>query len=131
MTDIEKAVLVGLYADSMSPDERSTDESMDELEALFHTAGGISVGRVIQNRGAPEPRSFIGAGKVRELKDLIESESCSLAVFDNELSPSQNRALEDDLGVRVIDRSSLILDIFAQRARTREGRLQVELAQYK
>ena len=131
MSEIEKAVLVGLYADSMDPDERSTDESMDELEALFHTAGGISAGKIIQNRDTPEPRSFIGAGKVRELKEYIENESCSLAVFDNELSPSQNRALEDDLGVRVIDRSSLILDIFAQRARTREGRIQVELAQYK
>ena len=131
MADYEKAVLAGLNADSMDINERSTDESMDELEALLETAGGVAVGRVIQNRDAPDPRSFIGEGKVKELKELIEREECTLAVFDNELSPSQNRALEEDLGVRVMDRSSLILDIFAQRARTREGRLQVELAQYK
>lgn len=104
---------------------------MDELEALLETAGGVSCGRVLQNRHTPDPRSFIGEGKVQELKELIENENCTLAVFDNELSPSQMRALSGDLGVRVIDRSSLILDIFAQRAQTREGRLQVELAQYK
>ncbi len=111
--------------------ERSTDESLDELEALLETAGGVCLGRVLQNRHTPEPRTFIGEGKVLELKTLIENERCTLAVFDNELSPSQMRALSNDLEVRVIDRSSLILDIFAQRARTREGRLQVELAQYK
>lgn len=131
MEELEKAVLAGLYADSMDKSERSTEESMDELEALLETAGGVAVGRVLQNRDTPDPRSFIGEGKVREIKQLIESEGCTLAVFDNELSPSQGRALEEDLGVRVVDRSSLILDIFAQRARTREGRLQVELAQYK
>lgn len=111
--------------------ERSTEESLDELEALLETAGGMSCGRVLQNRSAPDPRSFIGEGKVKELRNLVDSEGCTLAVFDNELSPSQMRALSEDLGVRVIDRSSLILDIFAQRAKTREGRLQVELAQYK
>ncbi len=111
--------------------ERSTEESLDELEALLETAGGISCGQVLQNRSAPDPRSFIGEGKVKELRNLVDSEGCTLAVFDNELSPSQMRALSEDLGVRVIDRSSLILDIFAQRAKTREGRLQVELAQYK
>lgn len=131
MAEFEKAVLAGLCADSMEAGERSTEESLDELEALLETAGGTAVGRVLQNRPAPDPRSFIGEGKVRELRDIIEKKECSLAVFDNELSPSQNRALEEDLGVHVIDRSSLILDIFAQRARTREGRLQVELAQYK
>lgn len=111
--------------------ERSTDLSLDELEALLETAGGVSVGRILQNRQTPDPRTFIGEGKAQEMKALIDSEGCSLAVFDNELSPSQARALEEDLGVRVLDRSGLILDIFAQRARTREGRLQVELAQYK
>ena len=97
----------------------------------METAGGTSVGRVLQNRYAPDPRTFIGGGKVEELKELIENEDCTLAVIDNELSPSQLRALSNDLGVRVIDRSALILDIFAQRAQTKEGRLQVELAQYK
>lgn len=129
--DIEKAVLAGLSADSMEPWERSDDESMDELEALLETAGGVAVGRVVQNRPAPDPRTFIGEGKVKEVKMLAEAEGCALVVFDNELSPSQARALEEELGVRVMDRTGLILDIFAQRARTREGRLQVELAQYK
>ncbi|MBO4915719.1 MAG: GTPase HflX [Oscillospiraceae bacterium] len=115
----------------MEPSERSTDESLDELEALLETAGGVSLGRVLQYRPTPDPRTFIGEGKVTELKRLIDAEECTLAVFDNELTPSQMRALSDDLDVRVIDRSSLILDIFAQRARTSEGKLQVELAQYK
>ena len=127
----EKAVIAGLAADSMDLHDRSTEESLDELEALLETAGGACIGRVLQNRRAPEPRTFIGDGKVRELKALIDEHECTLAVFDNELSPSQMRALTEDLGIRVIDRSSLILDIFAARARTREGRLQVELAQYK
>jgi len=126
----ERAVLAGLAADSMKVYDRSTEESLDELEALLETAGGICVGRILQNRKKPEPRTFIGDGKVKELKELAEANECTVAVFDNELSPSQMRALTEDLGLRVIDRSSLILDIFAGRARTREGRLQVELAQY-
>jgi len=128
---IEKAVIAGLSADSMQQRERSTDETLDELEALLETAGGCCMGRVLQNRHTPEPRTFIGEGKVAELKEIVAANECVLAVFDNELSPSQMRALSEDLGVRVLDRSSLILDIFAQRAQTREGRLQVELAQYK
>ena len=128
--DIERAVLVGLSADSMEERERSSDTTLDELEALLETAGGVSVGKVLQSKRTPDPRSFIGEGKVREVRELIEANDCSLAVFDNELSPSQLRALEEDLGVHVLDRSQLILDIFASRARTREGRLQVELAQY-
>ncbi|MBQ8974548.1 MAG: GTPase HflX [Oscillospiraceae bacterium] len=127
----EKAILVGLCADSMEPKERSSDDSMDELEELLETAGGECCAKVLQNRHEPEPRTFIGDGKVQEVKALAEANDCVLAVFDNELSPSQMRALSDDLGIRVIDRSSLILDIFASRARTSEGRLQVELAQYK
>jgi len=126
----ERAVLAGLAADSMKQYDRSTEESLDELEALLETAGGICVGRILQNRRKPEPRTFIGDGKVKELKELAKANECTVAVFDNELSPSQMRALTEDLELRVIDRSSLILDIFAGRARTREGRLQVELAQY-
>ena len=126
----ERAVLAGLAADSMNIHDRSTDESLDELEALLETAGGICVGRILQNRSKPEPRTFIGKGKVAELKGLAKANDCTLAVFDNELSPSQMRALTEELDLRVLDRSSLILDIFAGRARTREGRLQVELAQY-
>ena len=115
----------------MEPAERSTDASMEELAALVETAGGEVVFSLIQNRPAPEPRSFLGDGKVAELKAMIAENECDLAVFDNELSPSQMRVLSEELGVKVLDRSGLILDIFASRARTREGRLQVELAQYR
>ena len=127
----ERAVLAGLAAASMDEHERSTDVSMEELAALVETAGGEAVAMLIQNRPSPEPRSFIGDGKVREMKELIERYDCDLAVFDNELSPSQMRVLSEELGVKVLDRSGLILDIFAQRAQTKEGQLQVELAQYK
>ena len=126
----ERAVLAGLSAASMDERERSTDISMDELSALVETAGGETVAMFIQNRPTPEPRSFIGDGKIKEMKELIEINECNLAVFDNELTPSQMRVLTEELGVKVLDRTGLILDIFAQRARTREGQLQVELAQY-
>ena len=127
----ERAVLAGLNAASMERNERSDERSMEELSALAETAGAEVVAEMIQTRAAPDPRSFIGDGKVQELKALIEENDCDLAVFDNELSPSQMRVLSEDLGVRVLDRSGLILDIFAQRARSREGKLQVELAQYQ
>ena len=127
----ERAVLAGLSAYSMDEHERSSDISMEELAALVETAGGEPVAMIMQNRATPDPRSFIGDGKVQEMKELIAMNDCDLAVFDNELSPSQMRVLSEDLGVKVLDRSGLILDIFAQRAQTREGQLQVELAQYK
>ena len=127
----ERAALAGLSANSMPVSERSTEVSMDELAALVETTGGEVAGAILQNRQTPEPRSFIGDGKVQELKAFIQANDCDLAVFDNELSPSQMRVLQEDLGVKVLDRSGLILDIFAQRAQTREGQLQVELAQYK
>ena len=128
---VEKAVLVGLSAESMESFERSTETSMEELEALLETAGGKTCAVVLQHRQAPEPRTFIGSGKVDEIKKLIMDHDCNLVVFDNELSPSQMRALSEDIGVKVLDRSGLILDIFAGRAKSREGRLQVELAQSK
>ncbi len=127
----ERAILAGLAALSMDEHERSTDISLEELAALVETAGGETVATLLQNRPTPDPRSFLGDGKVQELKALIEANDCDLAVFDNELSPSQMRVLGEELGVKVLDRSGLILDIFAQRAQTREGQLQVELAQYK
>ena len=127
----ERAVLVGLAADSMPPEERSTEITMEELSALLETAGGETVGWSIQNRDTPDPGNFIGSGKAKEIKELIEANECELAVFDNELSPSQMRNLTETLGVKVLDRSGLILDIFAGRAQTKEGRLQVELAQYQ
>jgi GTP-binding protein HflX len=115
----------------MEPSERATEQSMEELAALLDTAGGDAVAILLQNRAAPDPRSFLGEGKVREMKELIEHAECTLAVFDNELSPSQHRVLSKELGVKVLDRSGLILDIFAARAATKEGQLQVELAQYR
>ncbi len=128
---IERAVLAGLNAASLPQSERSTDITMDELAALVETAGGEVIGMFIQNRPTPDPGTFIGDGKVLELKDFITANECDLAVFDNELSPSQMRVLSEALGIKVLDRSGLILDIFAQRAQSREGQLQVELAQYK
>lgn len=127
----ERAVLAGLSAASMDERERSREVTMEELAALVETAGGEPVAFVMQNLPSPNTRSFLGEGKIREMKELIAANECDLAVFDNELTPSQMRVLGEELGVRVLDRSGLILDIFAQRARTREGQLQVELAQYK
>ena len=128
---IERAALAGLAAASMDERERSTDISLAELAALVETAGGQPVVTLLQNKPTPDPRTFLGEGKVAELHERIVANDCDLAVFDNELSPSQMRVLEEELGVRVLDRSGLILDIFAQRAQTREGQLQVELAQYQ
>ncbi len=136
MPDIEKtqfnrAVLVGLDAFSLSREENADEESMEELAALLETAGGECVGVVTQSKDSPDPRTFIGEGKVVEVKALVEAMDADMVIFDNPLSPSQQRNLAEELKVGVLDRSALILDIFAQRARTREGRLQVELAQYK
>ncbi|MBO5836699.1 MAG: GTPase HflX [Oscillospiraceae bacterium] len=127
----ERAVLVGLNADTFKQDQTATDETLEELEALLETAGGFCTGKVLQNRHAPDSHSFIGEGKALEVKMLVEATESTMAIFDNELSAGHIRALEEILGVTVLDRSALILDIFAQRAKTREGRLQVELAQYK
>ena len=125
------AVLVGLHASSLSQEENASDATLEELEALLETAGGVCVGSVLQNRQTPEARTFIGEGKVAEVAALVQAQGADLVVFDNELSPSQQRVLTEEVGAQVIDRAGLILDIFAQRARTKEGRLQVELAQYK
>ena len=130
-TKQERAVLVGLNADCFKKDQTATDETLEELEALLETAGGFCTGKILQNRHAPDAHSFIGEGKAQEVRMLIEFTEATMAVFDNELSPGHIRALEEILGVTVLDRSALILDIFAQRAKTKEGRLQVELAQYK
>ena len=128
---IERAVLVGLNAACFTKEQTATDETMEELEALLETAGGFCTGKVLQNRATPDPHSFIGEGKAQEVRMLVEATESNMVVFDNELSPGNIRALEDIIGVTVLDRSALILDIFAQRAKTKEGRLQVELAQYK
>ena len=127
----ERAVLVGLNADCFSKEQTATDETLEELEALLETAGGFCTGKVLQNRHTPDSHSFIGEGKAQEVKMLVEATASTMVIFDNELSPGNIRALEEIIGVTVLDRSALILDIFAQRAKTKEGRLQVELAQYK
>ena len=127
----ERAVLVGLNAACFTKEQTATDETIEELEALLETAGGFCTGKVLQNRHTPDAHSFIGEGKALEVKMLVEATQSTMVVFDNELSPGNIRALEDIIGVTVLDRSALILDIFAQRAKTKEGRLQVELAQYK
>ena len=127
----EKAVLVGLNADCFKQEETATYETLDELEALLETAGGSCAAKVLQNRHTPDPHSFIGEGKAQELCELLQTTDANMVIFDNDLSPSQIRALEEITGVTVLDRSALILDIFAQRAKTAEGRLQVELAQYQ
>ena len=132
----DRAVLAGLYPQDarLSPDTR-----LDELESLVSAAGGKVVSRIYQRKGLArdgsdtqrpvDPATYIGSGKVEELKYELMVQSANLVVFDNELSPAQIRELEKRLGCRVIDRSELILDIFAARARTREAMLQVELAQ--
>ena len=127
----DRVILVGLHANRLKAEENADEWSMDELAALTETAGGEPVARVLQNKEAPDPRTFIGEGKVEEIRALIENEHAEMVIFDNDLSPSQMRVLTDAFGVQVLDRSGLILDIFAKRAKTKEGRLQVELAQYQ
>ena len=128
---VERAVLVGLRCHSFGPEENADEETLAELAALTQTAGGEAVAVTQQNRPAPDAKTLIGEGKAQEVKELAEANDADLIIFDNELSPSQMRVLEEMTGRTVLDRSALILDIFAQRARTGEGKLQVELAQYQ
>jgi len=127
----DRVVLVGLNSPVLKRDENADDETMEELAALVETAGAETVGIVLQNRPSPDPRTFIGEGKVEEVKEFCHNNQATMVIFDNDLSPSQMRVLTEELGIQVLDRCGLILDIFAQRAKTKEGRLQVELAQYK
>jgi GTPase len=120
-------VLVGAPARSLP--SRLADEHLEELGRLTDTAGGEVVALVRQRIDTPHPRLYVGEGKARELRETVEASEADLVIFDEELSPAQGKALEDLVGVRVMDRSELILDIFATRARSREARLQVELAQ--
>ena len=126
-----RAVLVGLNAYSLPAEDNATETTLEELAALLETAGGECVGVVLQNKDKPDARTFIGEGKVDEVRELAQAVEADLVVFDNEISPAQVRVLTEDIGIQVMDRAGLILDIFAQRARTKEGRLQVALAQYK
>ncbi len=124
-----RAVLVGV--DRSNGDSWSVEDSLAELAELIATAGSQTVGKVIQRRRNPDPRTYVGTGKVEEIQRIIEMQEADLVVADDELSPAQVRNLEKALNVRVIDRSQVILDIFAQRAQTNEGKLQVELAQLR
>ena len=127
----DRVVLAGLASPVLGREERADESSMEELAALVETAGGETVGVVLQNREKPDPRCFIGEGKAAEIQLYCENVDATMVIFDNDLSPSQQRVLTEMLGVQVLDRTGLILDIFAQRAKTKEGRLQVELAQYQ
>lgn len=123
---MEKAILVGLD----TPDTMwDTGETMKELAQLAQTAGADVIAEVVQKRGKPDRTFYVGKGKVEEIKAVAAETGADLVIFDDELSPGQTRNLEEMLDTKVIDRTALILDIFAQRARTREGKLQVELAQ--
>ena len=128
---VERAVLVGLNAACFTQAQTATEETLEELEALLKTAGGFCTAKILQNRATPDSHSFIGEGKAQEVRMLAEATESTMVIFDNELSPGHIRALEEIMGMPVLDRSALILDIFAQRAKTKEGRLQVELAQYQ
>lgn len=126
-----RAVLVGM-ATYENP-QSEVEKSLDELSRLLDTAGGETFAKMIQSKSTPDPRTMIGSGKIKELAELCKNNSVKLVVFDFDLSPSQIRNIEDELGddVSVIDRSMLILDIFALHATTKDGKLQVELAQLK
>jgi GTP-binding protein HflX len=125
MNNPELAVLVdiALNKDKINPYD------LVELEALAKTAGAKNVGEIVQSREKPDVRYYIGEGKVSELKALCASKNANLVIFNCDLAPSQTRNLQTELGIKVIDRTGLILDIFAQHAHTREGKLQIELAQ--
>ena len=118
----ERAVLVGVG-------RGMAEEDLDELAALADSAGAEPVARIVQSRADPDPATYVGKGKLGELHDVIHANRADAVILDHELSPGQLRSLEERLGVKVIDRTALILDIFALHARSREGKVQVELAQ--
>ena len=125
----EKIVLVGVTLPPETTEE--TEESLDELSALIETAGAEEVARVVQKRRAPDPPTFVGKGKAEELREIAEATDCDTVVFDNELTPAQQRNLEKLLGRTAIDRTAVILDIFAQNAHSQEGKAQVQLALFR
>ncbi|MBU2465231.1 MAG: GTPase HflX, partial [Bacteroidetes bacterium] len=125
----EKAVLVALFLKSQSKEK--TEEYLDELSFLLETAGGIPVARFTQSLDKPNPATYVGTGKLEEISQFIKAEDINLVVFDDELGASQLRNIEKQLECKILDRTSLILDIFAKRARTAYAKTQVELAQYQ
>jgi GTP-binding protein HflX len=129
MAQTEKAVLVGIVNNNQ--DERKTNEYLEELAFLTDTAGGTPVKWFVQKLDAPNPRTYLGTGKLIELENYVKENEIDLVVFDDELTPSQLRNLEKSLECKILDRTNLILDIFAKRARTSYAKTQVELAQYQ
>ena len=125
---VERTILVGAPRKGSNA-KHQMGEHLQELERLVDTAGGLVVGEVTQQIDKPNPATYLGKGKVDELRQAIEDKNASLIVFDDELSPSQGKNIEDATGQRVMDRAELILDIFATRARSKEAKMQVELAQ--
>jgi len=126
---LERAVLVGIIYPGQ--DEREVDDYLGELSFLTETAGAEPLRRFIQKLDSPNPRTFVGTGKIEEIAQYVQENNVDIAIFDDELSPSQLRNIEKELGCRILDRTNLILDIFARRARTSHARTQVELAQYQ
>ncbi len=112
----DRVVLVGLNSPVLKKEETADEGTMEELAALVETAGAETVGVVLQNRAAPDPRTFIGEGKVEEIREYCRSSGATMVIFDNDLSPSQMRVLTESFGLQVLDRCGLILDIFAQRS---------------
>jgi len=126
---LERAILVGIIYPGQ--DEREVEDFLGELSFLTETAGAEPVKRFIQKLDVPNPRTFVGTGKIGEIASFVQENNVDIAIFDDELSPSQLRNIEKSLGCRILDRTNLILDIFARRARTSHARTQVELAQYQ
>lgn len=127
--EAEKAILVGIIYPGQ--EEREVNDYLDELAFLAETAGAEPVKRFVQKLDVPNPRTFVGTGKIEEISAYVHENKIDIAIFDDELSPSQLRNIEKELGCRILDRTNLILDIFASRARTSHARTQVELAQYQ
>jgi len=125
----EKAVLIGII--TQHQDEKQSEEYLDELEFLTLTAGGVAVKRFVQKLDKPNPKTFLGTGKLEDVKAYIDSNNIGTAIFDDELSPAQLRNIERFLDCKILDRTNLILDIFASRAQTSSAKAQVELAQYQ
>ena len=125
----EKAVLIGVI--TQLQDETKSEEYLDELEFLTHTAGGVPVKRFVQKLDRPNPKTFLGTGKLEDVRDYIKTHDIGTAIFDDELSPAQLRNIEKILDCKILDRTNLILDIFAQRAQTSSAKTKVELAQHE
>lgn len=123
---MEKAILVGVkFKNDLLP----LSESMEELKRLVYSSGAETIATITQTKERPDNKYFIGSGKLKELQELLQGENADLVIFDHELTPAQSRNLEEELRIKIIDRTELILDIFSQHAHTAEGRLQVEMAQ--